>query len=85
MIHQVFRLSLVDVSIKSPELLYEVFDKTREIGENIKSYIFDIIVKTNGIMSFYEIIEMTSSDISKFVKHYNEDYKKRNGIDEFSK
>lgn len=78
-------MSLVDVSIKSPELLYEVFDKTREIGENIKSYIFDIIVKTNGIMSFFEIIEMTSSDISKFVKQYNEDYKKRNGIDEFSK
>lgn len=78
-------MSLVDVSIKSPELLHEVFDKTREIGENIKSYIFDIIVKTNGIMSFCDIIEMTSSDISKFVKHYNEDYKKRNGIDEFSK
>lgn len=70
---------------KNPNALYDAFNETKKIGEGIKSYIFDAVIKMESIISINDLMEMPSMDITKFIKQYNEVYNEKNGISEFSK
>ena len=62
----------------------EFIEETRSTGENIKKFIMDLIIKSGGMLGYEEVMEMTTSDISLFIKQFNKDFKTKNNIDEYT-